>query len=437
MRALIIAMVLALPAAAADLPRPPGEADFPPVRLKEAQLGQLLFWDRELSGNRTISCATCHHPRFGTSDGVSLGLGEGGIGLGPDRVADPANPPEQRIPRNSPALWNLGAREFTVIFHDGRIETDPARPSGLRTPLEDEMVAGFASLLAAQTMFPVLSADEMAGHYAENEVSRAVRQGLITGPGGAWDIIAARIAAIPAYRAMFKAVYPEIAAGRPIGFTDIANAIAAFIAHEFRADDSPFDRFLRHGLPLPPEAAAGMALFFGPAGCASCHAGPFLTDHRFHAMGTPQIGPGKSERFETHQRDTGRMRVTGRAEDAYAFRTPSLRMVALTGPWGHAGAHGDLAAFLRHHADPVAGLAAPDLSPVLPAFEPARPDLAVMASPWEVGQIAAAVTRPPVALAAEEIAALVAFLAALTDEGAAQGRLGIPATVPSGLPLDR
>jgi cytochrome c peroxidase len=154
-------------------------------------------------------------------------------------------------------------------------------------------------------------------------------------------------------------------------------------------------------------------------------------------MGTPQIGPGKAERFETHQRDTGRMRVTGRAEDAYAFRTPSLRMVALTGPWGHAGAHSDLAAFLRHHADPRAGLADPALSPVLPAFDAARPDLAVMQAPWEVGQIAAAVTRPPRPLATGEIAALVAFLATLTDDGAAVGRLGIPASVPSGLPVDR
>jgi cytochrome c peroxidase len=286
-------------------------------------------------------------------------------------------------------------------------------------------------------MFPVLSADEMAGHYGENEISQAVRQGLITGPGGAWDRIAARIAAIPEYRAQFAAVYPEIAAGRPIAFTDIANAIAAFIAFEFRATDSPFDRYLRDGTPLAPEAAAGMALFYGDAGCASCHAGPFQTDHGFHAMGTPQIGPGKAERFETHQRDTGRMRVTGRAEDAYAFRTPSLRMVMLTGPWGHAGAHSDLAAFLRHHADPRAGLAAPALSPVLPAFEAARPDFAAMQAEWEVGQIAAAVTRPPVALAEAEIAALIAFLGTLTDPAAAAGRLGIPEAVPSGLAVDR
>ena len=83
---------------------------------------------------------------------------------------DPANPPEQRIPRNAQALWNLGAHEFTVLFHDGRIEVDETRPGGIRTPLAEDMVGGFATLLSAQTMFPVLSPDEMAGHYSENEI---------------------------------------------------------------------------------------------------------------------------------------------------------------------------------------------------------------------------------------------------------------------------
>lgn len=433
---------LAPGAAAADpeaaLPAPLDEADFLPVDPAEARLGQLLFHDPVLSGNRNIACATCHHPRFGTSDGLSLGMGEGGIGLGPERVVDPENPPEQRIPRNAPGLWNLGAREFTVMFHDGRIEADPARPSGLRTPLEDEMVQGFANLLSAQTMFPVLSPDEMAGHYGENEVARAVRQGLITGEGGAWELIAARVAGLPAYAEGFAEVYPHIAAGAPIRFTDISNAIAAFVAFEFRADDSPFDRHLRGEAVLTGAAAEGMALFYGRAGCADCHSGPLLTDHGFHAMGEPQLGPGKAERFETHQRDTGRGRVTGRAEDFFAFRTPSLRMVAHTGPWGHAGAHATLEGFLRHHADPVAGLEAYGRAAELPEMDTgARPDWAVMDDPEEVAAIAAAVRSPPVSLSAAEVAALVAFLGALSDAAALAGRLGIPETVPSGLAVAR
>jgi cytochrome c peroxidase len=424
-------------AMAGDLPRAVTDADYRPVRLEEAALGQLLFWDPILSGSREVSCGTCHHPRFGTSDGLSLGLGDGGTGLGPQRVADPANPPEQRIPRNSPALFNLGAHEFTVMFHDGRIEADPARPSGLRTPLEDEMVAGFATLLSAQTMFPVLSGDEMAGHYSENEIARAVRQGLITGPGGAWDLISKRVEGFPEYRAMFEEVYPEIAAGREVRFTDISNAIAAFIEHEWRADGSPFDAVLRGEAELEPLAARGMDLFHGEAGCASCHSGPFQTDHGFHAMGTPQLGPGKAERFERHSRDIGRMRVTGRPEDAYAFRTPSLRNVVHTGPWGHAGGHTDLAAFLRFHADPVAGLDAYDRAVTLPAVELPKADWAALEDAAELDAIRAAVQVAPVALSDADVAALMAFLGALTDPVALEGRMGIPERVPSGLRVER
>lgn len=437
MRFVSVLAFCAATSVSAEVPPAVTDGDYAPVSMDEARLGRLLFYDPILSGNRNTSCATCHHPRFATSDGLSLGLGEGGIGLGPERRPDPANPPEQRIPRNAPALFNLGAREFTVMFHDGRIETDPDRPSGLRTPLEDEMVMGFASVLSAQTMFPVLSPDEMAGHYQENDVSTAVREGIITGPGGAWDILSRRVSAIPEYQAMFSAAYPEIAAGRPIAFTDISNAIAAFIAFEWRSDSSPFDAMLRGGSTLPSEAQAGMALFYGEAGCAKCHSGKFQTDHAFHAMGEPQLGPGKAERFERHSRDLGRMRVTNRAEDAYAFRTPSLRNVTATGPWGHAGAWSDLAAFLRHHADPSGGLSGYDRKlAVLPPVEFAKPDWAILDSPEEVRGIEAA-ARPGHPVTEAEVKQLIAFLEALRDEDSIDGRLGVPEAVPSGLPVER
>ncbi len=434
---LALILVLVAGAARSEVPTPVTDADYMPVSQAEARLGQLLFYDPILSGNRNIACATCHHPRFATSDGLSLGIGEGGIGLGPDRKPNPANPPEQRIPRNATALFNLGAREFTILFHDGRIEADPSRPSGLRSPLEDDMVMGFASVLSAQTMFPVLSPDEMAGHYQENDVSTAVREGLITGPGGAWSLLAERVGAIPEYKAMFDAAYPEIAAGRPIAFTDLSNAIAAFIAFEWRADRSAFDAMLRGGPPLPELAREGMDLFYGEAGCAACHSGRFQTDHGFHAMGEPQIGPGKAERFESHSRDVGRMRVTNREEDAFAFRTPSLRNVTATGPWGHDGAWSDLSAFLTHHSDPSVGLAGYDRGlAVLPSLDVAKSDWEILDTPDEVGAIeAAAVPGRP--LNPAEVAAIIAFLESLRDQGAIDGRLGIPQSVPSGLPIDR
>ncbi|QFT57339.1 Cytochrome c551 peroxidase precursor [Sulfitobacter sp. THAF37] len=423
-------------APAQTLPDPVGDADYRPVDLEEARLGQVLFYDPILSGNRSVACATCHHPDFGTGDGVSLALGDGGLGLGPDRVADPDNPPEERIPRNAPGLFNLGAHEFSVMFHDGRLEVDADRPGGLRTPMDADMVGGFASVLSAQTMFPVLSRDEMAGSHRENDVARAVRQGVITGPGGAWDLIARRVAAVPEYAARFRAVYPHVAGPEDIAFTDISNAIAVFMAHEWRSDTAPFDAVLRGEAALEGAAQAGLRLFYGAAGCAGCHSGPFLTDHDFHAMGTPQIGPGKSASFEDHHRDEGRFRVTGDPDDLYAFRTPSLRNVALTAPYGHAGGHRDLAAFVAAHADPAAGMAAYTEDQAVLTV-PKAEDFAVMRDPAQVAAILGAVRVPPVRLSPEEVGQIVAFLNTLTDPVAAEGRLGVPETVPSGLPVPR
>lgn len=415
-------------------PLPLPDVVFPEINVPLIELGQLLFFDPILSGNKTVSCATCHHPKFNTADGVSLGIGDGGIGLGPERIIDANNPPEKRIPRNAPALFNLGASEFTSFFHDGRLEVDETRASGIRTPLGAEMEAGFASLLSAQTMFPVLSADEMAGHYSENEVSQAVRQGVLTGPGGAWDILAKRVEEIPAYRAHFDQI---IGGEIPIHFTDISDAIAAFVDFEWRATNSPFDMHLRHDMPLEAKAEAGKKLFYGEAGCASCHSGLFQTDHDFHAIAMPQIGPGKAASFERHQRDVGRMRVTGDPVDAYAFRTPSLRNVAHTGPYGHSGAYGTLEEVVRHHLDPIGALNSYlETSAVLPA-EIGRGDFAVMQDADEVARIAAANSLMPNDLNAREIGQIIAFLNALTDPQSLKGALGIPALVPSGLPIDQ
>ena len=419
-------------AMAADLPKPLTNDDFRAVSKKEAALGQLLFYDPLLSGNKEVACATCHHPAFGTGDGLSLSHGDGGKGFGLKRVVDPANIPEQRVPRNAQPLFNLGAKQIQVLFHDGRVEVDPARASGLRTPLEDEMVSGFASIISAQTMFPVLSGDEMAGHYSENEISQAVRRGTLTGKNGAWDLIAQRVASVRDYVKKFEAIYPHISGPDDIAFTDVSNAVAAFMEFEWRSDTAPFDTILTGEGTLPKAAEKGLELFYGVAGCASCHSGALLTDHGFHAMGQPQLGPGKGARFESHARDEGRFRVTGFEADKYAFRTPSLRNVELTGPWGHAGAYSDLTAFVAAHIDPRAALASYDRSGViLTEFDVA--DWRIMDDLVEVAAIANAVDQEPVSLSKQEVAELVAFLGALTDTAAQTGRLGVPKSVPSGL----
>ena len=425
-------------AASEPLPSPANDDAFVAVDMREVELGRLLFWDPILSGNKNISCGTCHHPKFGTADGVSLSIGEGGVGLGPTRSGDPENMPEQRIPRNAPALFNLGAKEFTTLFHDGRLEVDASSKAGIRTPLDDDMLIGFSGVLSAQSMFPVLSADEMAGHYSENDVAKAVRRGVITGEGGAWDIISKRVAGLDEYQQRFASYDAEISGGKPIDFTDISNAVAAFIAFEWRSDSSPFDQHLKGQEALSGEAATGMALFYGKAECSTCHSGIFQTDHQFHAMGVPQIGPGKAARFESHSQDTGRMRVTGSGKDAYAFRTPSLRNVTLTDPYAHNGAYRGLRSFIEQHLAPAKALENYKISQALfSKFTAPKDDWAALNDAIEVSAIVKAAKQSAIDLRSDEIDALMAFLGTLTDETSAEGRLGIPQAVPSGLPVDR
>ena len=434
MKLIMAALLAFVPLQLAADALPQGNAQFPKQDISEVRLGQLLFYDPILSGNKTVSCATCHHPHFGTGDGLSLGIGDGGTGLGPERKTNPKNNPEQRIPRNAPALFNLGNPAFSVLFHDGRLEVNQSEATGFRTPLGDDMEDGFDGVLSAQTMFPVLSPDEMAGHYSENDVAQAIRQGLFTGPGGAWDILSKRVAAIPEYSTQFEKV---IGTNKNIHFTDISNAIAAFMAFEWRADDSPFDRHLRGDGTLTAKQMNGMTLFYGDAGCGSCHAGQFQTDHDFHAIGMVQIGPGKAARFERHQRDEGRRRVTGNAADTFAFRTPSLRNITHTAPYGHAGAFATLKAVIEHHNNPEKSFKNYDpAQAVLPEIEGAK-DFTIVESANEVANILKANQLKPVKLSDQNVADIIAFLGALTDETAIKGRLGIPDNVPSGLPIER
>ncbi|KAG1647316.1 Methylamine utilization protein MauG [Nymphon striatum] len=316
-----------------------------------------------------------------------------------------------------PSLFNLGAKEFVTMFHDGRLQADGTKKSGLRTPLDDDMTVGFSGVLSAQSMFPVLSPDEMAGHYTENDVAKAVRRGVITGEGGAWDIISKRVIAIDEYQQRFIDFDSEIAAGKPVDFTDISDAIAAFIAFEWRSDNSPFDQYLKGSVTFDRETATGMDLFYGKAQCGTCHSGVFQTDHQFHAMGVPQIGPGKAARFERHSQDIGRMRVTGKMEDAYAFRTPSLRnKVTLR---------------LQKRSKIMT-----ERKRYFLILNLLKDDWIALDDANEVNSISNVVLKHDIVLDEKEIDNLVIFLNALTDSESAEGRLGIPQTVPSGFDVD-
>ena len=244
------------PFAVPTRPAPLTDEMFAPVDPVLADIGRDLFFDPVLSGNKDVSCATCHHPTLGSGDGVSLGLGTGAAGLGADRTVAGPNAAGERIPRNAPALWNLGAGGVRVLFHDGRVEHDPARPDALLTPQGPLDYMALESVLAAQALFPVLSHAEMAGRPGENEIATAVAEDRIHGDTGAWGLLAARVDALEGYRTAFAAWRGGTA---PVRMGEIGNAIAAFIANEFRASDTAFDRYLREEPRSRPRRVKGCA----------------------------------------------------------------------------------------------------------------------------------------------------------------------------------
>jgi cytochrome c peroxidase len=413
----------------------PTSVDYYPRDPAKEALGRLLFFDKILSGNENISCATCHHPMAGTSDALSLPLGEGGAGLGTSRNTGSVL---ERVPRNSPALFNLGAREFAKMFHDGRVQIDPTQPSGFDTPAGFRFPPGLDNVLAAQAMFPVTSVTEMAGQCEENPVGEAAEFGNLR---LVWDQLAARLAGIETYVDMFVDAFDDVDSAEDITFVHAANAIAAFEAAAFRYDDSPFDRYLRGDRhALTKSARKGMKLFYGQAGCSSCHAGAFQTDHAFYAIGVPQIGPGKGDNLPGYTDgldDFGRERVTGMEADRFRFRVPTLRNVALTGPWGHDGAFVNLETMVRHHLNPPASLAGYDTEwPLLPPDEDLDwIDFLCYEDPVRRAAVMAAVEIQPVDLSESEIEDLMQFLLALTDPRAFDMPNDVPMVVPSELPV--
>lgn len=406
---------------------PPTNPEPPSFEL--VRLGEALFWDPELSGNRDTSCATCHHSNLATGDALSVSIGTSGFGLGEERDMGTAR---ELVPRNATPLFNLGYEEWRVIFWDGRVQTD--RFAGYHTPASDRLPDGLDSVLAAQAMFPVTSRDEMRGYRGEvdifgqpNEIAAIVD--YKSQP--VWDALMVRLLAIPGYVELFNAAYPDVPIDE-LGFQHAANAMAAYEIAVFTFEDAPFDRYIQGDkTALSDEAKQGALLFYGKAGCASCHSTGLLTDQKFHNVAVPQIGDGKGREQPF---DLGRARETGNDCDRYAFRTPPLRNVALTGPWMHNGAFTTLEATVRHHLDPRTSLQNYDpgqLSELLKDTCQDQPETIAAILKWYTPDNAS----EGVTLSDAEMRLLLAFLDSLTSPSVLDLSHTIPASVPSGLPV--
>ena len=402
------------------------DKDFPQANVKMENLGKFLFFDKILSGNKNISCATCHHPFAASGDGISLPIGTGGIGLG---VMRNPNNIKARVARNAPHVFNLGASEFTTLFHDGRV-------TKLISPAGDDLPLGLDNPLAVQAMFPVTSAAEMAGEKGENTIADAAAVGNLI---SVWQQLAARLQKIDEYVKLFIAVFADINTAQDITYVHAANAIGSFEAAAFRCTNSAFDQYLRGNHDVASQQQIrGAKLFYGKARCSSCHSGAFQTDHKFYAIGIPQIGPGKGDNlpgYNDGHDDFGRERVTKDAADRFKFRTPSLRQVTITGPWGHDGAYNDLEQMVRHHLNPIEALNNYDISQALLVSRTDLDKIDIIAHQDKKRRqaIIDAIEIKPIKLTDEEISDLIAFLHALTDVNCIDLRKTAVNRVPSGL----
>lgn len=391
------------------------------------ELGRFLFFDTELSGNRNTSCATCHHPAFGAGDGLSVSFGSGGLGLGADRqLAD-----GELIPRNAPEIFNRADPLWRSMFWDSRVEL----VDGVyHSPAGDQLPEGFTSPLAIQAMFPVTSREEMRGQAGDldadgnpNEIAELDDSDFT----GIWQRLMARVVAIPDYVALFAQAYPDVPASE-LTFRHAAEAIAAFEADAFTMTDSPWDQWLAGDeSALTDQQIRGADLFFGAAGCSTCHSGTLMTDQLHHNIGTPQVGPGRGA---SRPLDFGRQLITYDPGDLFTFRTPPLRNVAITGPWMHNGAFHSLEQAVRHHFGPELCW-----SPTF-QFVSMEPEVAatLQRSPALRNVVMATLDPelPTYRPSDRDIADLLAFLGSLTSPSVALMGDQVPERVPSGRPVE-
>jgi cytochrome c peroxidase len=269
-----------------------------PITPEKVKLGDQLFHDKRFSSTGEVSCATCHEREKGFADGLPVSEGINKL----------------KGTRNAPTVVN--AAYFRTQFWDGR------EPS-----------------LESQSAQPFLNPVEMALPSHE-PILKIVR----TDPG---------------YKGFFKKVFGKT--GNQITMKEVSQAIASF-ERTLLAGNSPFDRYFYGGdkTAMSPAAIRGFEVFVNQGRCVSCHVieqtQALFTDNRFHMIGAAaqQMPKGLDELIaaveDVKKRGTdiavlsnektsslGRYAVTRDLTDIGAFKTPTLRNIALTAPYLHDG----------------------------------------------------------------------------------------------------
>lgn len=248
-----------------------------PTTPEKIELGRLLYFDPVMSGDNTQSCATCHHPDLGFSDGRSFSMGVDGKGIGTEREGG------AELRRGAPTIWN--AAYSHKLFWDGRAND-----------LED------------QARSPITAPDEM--NQKPEELVEELKK-------------------IPEYTQMFDKAFGG-SNGSSVTFDNVMNAVAAF-ERTIISNNSAFDRYAAgDSTALTAEQRRGLSLFRSlKTRCFECHGFPTFANPDFKVIGVPPM-PGQKE-------DLGRAEIEGGEPYKHAFKVPTLRNVALTAPYMHNG----------------------------------------------------------------------------------------------------
>jgi cytochrome c peroxidase len=164
------------------------------------------------------------------------------------------------------------------------------------------------------------------------------------------EVIEERIRAVPEYVARFKAVMPDT----PIDIDSMVKAIATY-ERTMEPGPAPFDRWIAgNEAAISDSAKRGFVLFNRSANCFACHSGWRFTDDKFHDIGTTTT-------------DRGRGRDVKDEDMQFAFKTPTLRSVALRPPYMHNASSADLNASVKHYEK--GGIDRPSRSPLMQPIE--------------------------------------------------------------------
>lgn len=342
-------------------------------------LGEALFFDTDLSANRTQACATCHNPDYGfvdprpTAAGKAVSLGDDGASLG-DRSAPTAS-----------------YAAFVPPFHQ---QADGTYVGGM-------FWDGRAATLEDQAGGPPLNPIEMGMPDKASVVARLMEK--------------------PDYVESFEALFGAGVMGNvDAAYRGMTRAIAAFERTEFFAPfDSKYDRSLRGEAVLTQEEELGKLLFFSQqfTNCNLCHQlrksavdpRETFTNNEYHNIGTPvNVGARAVNGVPKGAVDEGLLAHPGVDDPAHKgkVKVPTLRNVAVTGPYMHNGVFEDLRTVILFYNKYNSKAEARQINPET-------------GQPWRAPEVDGTLSMEELetgpALEDKRVDALVAFLKTLTD----------------------